>query len=214
MKEKELERLTTLKQIEEEIYNKEDVKYICGIDEAGRGPLCGPVCAAAVILPVDCEIEGINDSKKLSEKKREKLYDEIISKAVCYAVSMVPADVIDEINILQATFLAMRNAVSGLSVQPDIALIDGNQKPGLTIEERTIVKGDAKSISIAAASILAKVTRDRYMLEADTKYPEYKFAQHKGYGTKLHYEMLAEYGLCPEHRRTFLKKILGDGNDR
>ena len=187
---------------------------VCGIDEAGRGPLCGPVCAAAVILPVDCEIEGINDSKKLSEKRREKLYDEIISKAVCYAVSMVPADVIDEINILQATFLAMRNAVSGLSVQPDIALIDGNQKPGLTIEERTIVKGDAKSISIAAASILAKVTRDRYMLEADTKYPEYKFAQHKGYGTKLHYEMLAEYGLCPEHRRTFLKKILGDGNDR
>ena len=187
---------------------------VCGIDEAGRGPLCGPVCAAAVILPVDCEIEGINDSKKLSEKKREKLYDEIISKAVCYAVSMVPADVIDEITILQATFLAMRNAVSGLSVQPDIALIDGNQKPGLTIEERTIVKGDAKSISIAAASILAKVTRDRYMLEADTKYPEYKFAQHKGYGTKLHYEMLAEYGLCPEHRRTFLKKILGDGNDR
>ena len=187
---------------------------VCGIDEAGRGPLCGPVCAAAVILPVDCEIEGINDSKKLSEKKREKLYDEIIRKAVCYAVSMVPADVIDEINILQATFLAMRNAVSGLSVQPDIALIDGNQKPGLTIEERTIVKGDAKSISIAAASILAKVTRDRYMLEADTKYPEYKFAQHKGYGTKLHYEMLAKYGLCPEHRRTFLKKILGDGNDR
>ena len=187
---------------------------VCGIDEAGRGPLCGPVCAAAVILPVDCEIEGINDSKKLSEKKREKLYDEIIRKAVCYAVSMVPADVIDEITILQATFLAMRNAVSGLSVQPDIALIDGNQKPGLTIEERTIVKGDAKSISIAAASILAKVTRDRYMLEADTKYPEYKFAQHKGYGTKLHYEMLAEYGLCPEHRRTFLKKILGDGNDR
>ena len=187
---------------------------VCGIDEAGRGPLCGPVCAAAVILPVDCEIEGINDSKKLSEKKREKLYDEIIRKAVCYAVSMVPADVIDEINILQATFLAMRNAVSGLSVQPDIALIDGNQKPGLTIEERTIVKGDAKSISIAAASILAKVTRDRYMLEADTKYPEYKFAQHKGYVTKLHYEMLAEYGLCPEHRRTFLKKILGDGNDR
>ena len=187
---------------------------VCGIDEAGRGPLCGPVCAAAVILPVDCEIEGINDSKKLSEKKREKLYNEITEKAVCYAVSLVPADVIDEINILQATFLAMRNAVSGLSVQPDIALIDGNQKPGLTIEERTIVKGDAKSISIAAASILAKVTRDRYMLEADTKYPEYKFAQHKGYGTKLHYEMLAEYGLCPEHRRTFLKKILGDGNDR
>lgn len=187
---------------------------VCGIDEAGRGPLCGPVCAAAVILPVDCEIDGINDSKKLSEKKREKLYDEITEKAVSYAVSLVPADVIDEINILQATFLAMRNAVSSLSVKPDIALIDGNQKPGLAIEERTIVKGDAKSISIAAASILAKVTRDRYMLEADKKYPEYKFAQHKGYGTKLHYEMLAEFGLCPEHRRTFLKKILGDGNDR
>lgn len=187
---------------------------VCGIDEAGRGPLCGPVCAAAVILPVDCEIEGINDSKKLSEKKREKLYDEITEKAVCYAVSMVPADVIDEINILQATFLAMRNAVSSLSVKPDIALIDGNQKPGLPIEQRTIVKGDAKSISIAAASILAKVTRDRYMLETDKKYPEYKFAQHKGYGTKLHYEMLNEYGLCPEHRRTFLKKFLGDGNDR
>ncbi|MGN1194908.1 MAG: ribonuclease HII [Acutalibacteraceae bacterium] len=188
----------------------EGFKTVCGIDEAGRGPLCGPVCAAAVILPVDCEIEGINDSKKLSEKKREKLYDEIIEKAVCYSVSMVPADVIDEINILQATFLAMRNAVSSLSVKPDIALIDGNQKPGLLIEERTIIKGDAKSISIAAASILAKVTRDRYMLTLDEKYPEYKFAQHKGYGTKLHYEMLNEYGLCPEHRRTFLKKILGD----
>ena len=192
----------------------EGFQSVCGIDEAGRGPLCGPVCAAAVILPVDCEIEGINDSKKLSEKKREKLYDEITEKAVCYAVSMVPADVIDEINILQATFLAMRNAVSSLCVKPDIALIDGNRKPGLPIEERTIVKGDAKSISIAAASILAKVTRDRYMLEADKKYPEYKFAQHKGYGTKLHYEMLNEYGLCPEHRRTFLKKLLGDGNDR
>lgn len=192
----------------------EGFQTVCGIDEAGRGPLCGPVCAAAVILPVDCEIEGINDSKKLSEKKREKLYDEIIRKAVCYSVSMVPAGVIDEINILQATFLAMRNAVSSLSVRPDIALIDGNQKPGLMIEERTIVKGDAKSVSIAAASILAKVTRDRYMIELDEKYPEYKFSQHKGYGTKLHYEMLDEFGLCPEHRRTFLKKILGGGNDR
>lgn len=192
----------------------EGFRTVCGIDEAGRGPLCGPVCAAAVILPVDCEIEGINDSKKLSEKKREKLYDEIIQKAVCYSVSMVPSDVIDEINILQATFLAMRNAVAALSVKPDLALIDGNQKPGLAIEERTIVKGDAKSVSIAAASILAKVTRDRYMLTLDEKYPEYQFARHKGYGTKLHYEMLSQYGLCPEHRRTFLKKILGDGNDR
>lgn len=192
----------------------EGFRTVCGIDEAGRGPLCGPVCAAAVILPVDCEIEGINDSKKLSEKKREKLYDEIIKKAVCYSVSMVPSDVIDEINILQATFLAMRNAVAALTVKPDLALIDGNQKPGLAIEERTIVKGDAKSVSIAAASILAKVTRDRYMLTLDEKYPEYQFARHKGYGTKLHYEMLGQYGLCPEHRRTFLKKILGDGNDR
>lgn len=182
---------------------------ICGIDEAGRGPLCGPVCAAAVILPVDCEIEGINDSKKLSEKKREALFDIIISKATAYSVSMVDAKTIDEINILQATFLAMRNAVNGLSVKPDYALVDGNRKPGLDITEETVVKGDAKSVSIAAASILAKVTRDRYMYEMDKKYPEYQFAKHKGYGTKLHYEMIAENGICEEHRRTFLKKILG-----
>ena len=181
---------------------------ICGIDEAGRGPLCGPVCAAAVILPVDCEIEGINDSKKLSEKKREALFDIIISKAIAYSVSMVDAKTIDEINILQATFLAMRNAVNGLSVKPDYALVDGNRKPGLDIMEETVVKGDAKSVSIAAASILAKVTRDRYMYEMDKKYPEYQFAKHKGYGTKLHYEMIAENGICEEHRRTFLKKIL------
>lgn len=182
---------------------------ICGIDEAGRGPLCGPVCAAAVILPVDCEIEGINDSKKLSEKKREALFDIIISKAIAYSVSMVDAKTIDEINILQATFLAMRNAVNGLSVKPDYALVDGNRKPGLNMAEETVVKGDAKSVSIAAASILAKVTRDRYMYEMDKKYPEYQFAKHKGYGTKLHYEMIAENGICEEHRRTFLKKILG-----
>lgn len=185
-------------------------KCVCGIDEAGRGPLCGPVCAAAVILPVDCEIEGINDSKKLSEKKREALYDVITEKAIAYSVVMVDARTIDEINILQATFQAMRDAVDNLSVKPDIALIDGNGKPGLPIEERTIVKGDAKSVSIAAASILAKVTRDRYCLELDKKYPEYQFAKHKGYGTKLHYEMIEKYGICPEHRRTFLKKILGE----
>ncbi|MGN0467464.1 MAG: ribonuclease HII [Acutalibacteraceae bacterium] len=188
----------------------EGFKTVCGIDEAGRGPLCGPVCAAAVILPPDCEIEGINDSKKLSEKKREALYDVIISKAIAYSVSMTDAKTIDEINILQATFLAMRNAVSSLKVKPDIALIDGNGKPGLEIKERTIIKGDAKCISIAAASILAKVTRDRYMLELDKKYPQYKFAQHKGYGTKLHYQMIEEYGICDEHRKTFLKKILGE----
>ena len=183
-------------------------KIICGIDEAGRGPLCGPVCAAAVILPPDCELEGLNDSKKLSEKKREALYDIIKEQAVAYGIAMASAQEIDEINILQATFLAMRRAVALLDVQPDCALIDGNGKPGLSIEQRTIVKGDSKSVSVAAASILAKVTRDRYMKEMDSQYPQYAFAQHKGYGTKLHYEKLAEYGLCPEHRRTFLKKIL------
>lgn len=191
----------------------EGFKTVCGIDEAGRGPLCGPVCAAAVILPIGCEIEGINDSKKLSEKKREALFDVITEKAVAYSVSMVDAKTIDEINILQATFKAMKNAVNNLSVKPDIALVDGNRKPGLDIEERTIVKGDAKSISVAAASILAKVSRDRYMREVDKKYPEYQFAKHKGYGTKLHYEMIAQYGICEEHRKTFLKKILGDSNE-
>ena len=188
----------------------EGYKVVCGVDEAGRGPLCGPVCAAAVILPMDCEIEGINDSKKLSEKKRDMLFDIIKEKALAYSIVMVDAKTIDEINILQATFKAMREAVEGLSLEADIALIDGNQKPGLSIEQRTLVKGDAKSISIAAASILAKVTRDRYCLEMDEKYPEYQFAKHKGYGTKLHYEMIAEHGICPEHRRTFLKKILGE----
>ena len=193
-------------------YEKEAISEgfttVCGIDEAGRGPLCGPVCAAAVILPVDCEIEGINDSKKLSEKKRDMLFDIIKEKALAYSVVMVDAKTIDEINILQATFKAMRQAVEGLEIKADIALIDGNQKPGLSIEERTLVKGDAKSISIAAASILAKVTRDRYCLEMDEKYPQYQFAKHKGYGTKLHYEMIAQHGICDEHRRSFLKKIL------
>ena len=190
----------------------EGFNTVCGIDEAGRGPLCGPVCAAAVVLPLDCEIEGINDSKKLSEKKRDMLFDIIKEKALAYSVVMVDAATIDEINILQATFKAMREAVEGLSVKADIALIDGNQKPGLPCEERTLVKGDAKSISVAAASILAKVSRDRYMAEADKKYPEYQFAKHKGYGTKLHYEMIAEHGICDEHRRSFLKKILGESN--
>lgn len=189
---------------------EEGYKVVCGIDEAGRGPLAGPVCAAAVILPSGLEIEGLNDSKKLSEKKREALYDIIKEKAVAYSIALVDEKTIDEINILQATFLAMRNAVDGLSVKPDIALIDGNQKPGLSIEQRTIVKGDAKSMSVAAASILAKVTRDRFMLELDKQYPQYQFAKHKGYGTKLHYECIAEHGVSPVHRRTFLKKILGD----
>lgn len=189
---------------------EEGYKFVCGIDEAGRGPLCGPVCAACVILPEGFDIPGINDSKKLSEKKREALFEIITQNAVAYSIMMVDADVIDEINILQATFLAMRRAVEGMSVKPDIAFIDGNQKPGLSIEQRTLVKGDSKCISIAAASILAKVSRDRYMLEMDKKYPQYQFAKHKGYGTKLHYEMLQEYGISPIHRRSFLKKILGE----
>ena len=189
---------------------KEGYRIVCGIDEAGRGPLAGPVCAAAVILPEGLIIEGLNDSKKLSEKKREALFDVITENAVSYGIALVDEKTIDEINILQATFLAMRNAVDALSVKPDLALIDGNQKPGLSIEQRTIIKGDAKSMSVAAASILAKVTRDRFMLSLDEKYPEYKFKKHKGYGTALHYEMLEKYGVSPVHRRTFLKKILGD----
>ncbi|MEG0979013.1 MAG: ribonuclease HII [Oscillospiraceae bacterium] len=186
----------------------EGFKLVCGIDEAGRGPLAGPVFAAAVILPMGCEIDGINDSKKLSEKKREQLFDIITEKALAYSIATSTEKEIDEINILKATFLAMNRAVDGLLLKPDIALIDGNQKPGLEIEQRTIVKGDAKSISIAAASILAKVSRDRYMLKLAQVYPEYHFEKHKGYGTKLHYEMLEEYGVSDIHRRTFLKKIL------
>lgn len=186
----------------------EGYDIVCGIDEAGRGPLAGPVCAAAVILPVDAEIEGLNDSKKLSEKKREALFDVIKEKAISYSIAMIDEKTIDEVNILQATFLAMRNAVENLEIKPQAALIDGNQCPGLDIYEKTVVKGDGKSMSIAAASILAKVTRDRYMLELDEKYPEYEFKKHKGYGTKLHYENLEKYGISPVHRKTFLKKIL------
>lgn len=187
-------------------------KTICGIDEAGRGPLAGPVYAAAVILPIDLEIDGINDSKKLTEKKREVLFDIICEKAISYSIGIATEKEIDEINILNATFLAMRRAVDGLSVKPDYALIDGNQHPGLSTQDETVVKGDGKSMSIAAASILAKVSRDRFMLEIAEKYPEYCFEKHKGYGTKLHYEMIEKYGVSPVHRRSFLKKILGDSN--
>lgn len=187
-------------------------KTICGIDEAGRGPLAGPVYAAAVILPIDLEIDGLNDSKKLTEKKREALFDIICEKAVSYSIGIATEEEIDEINILNATFLAMRRAVDGLSVKPDYALIDGNQHPGLSTQDETVVKGDGKSMSIAAASILAKVSRDRFMLEIAEKYPEYCFEKHKGYGTKLHYEMIEKYGVSPVHRRSFLKKILGDSN--
>lgn len=183
-------------------------KIICGVDEAGRGPLAGPVYAAAVILPKGHIVEGVNDSKKLSEKKREMLFEKIISECVCYSVGTASEQEIDEINILQATFLAMKRAVNGLSVKPDIALIDGNKKPGLDIVEWDIIKGDSKSANIAAASIIAKVSRDRYMLEMAEKYPQYQFERHKGYGTKLHYEMIEKYGISPIHRKTFLKKIL------
>ncbi|MBQ6266945.1 MAG: ribonuclease HII [Clostridia bacterium] len=180
---------------------------ICGVDEAGRGPLAGPVYAAAVILPPEFEIPGLNDSKKLSEKKREQLFDVIQAQAVACAVASVDERVIDEINILQATFLAMRKAVEALPVPADYAIIDGNRMPPLAIPGETLIKGDALSPSVAAASILAKVSRDRFLLELDARYPEYQFAKHKGYGTKLHYEMLAQYGPSPCHRRTFLKNL-------
>ncbi|MBQ3431855.1 MAG: ribonuclease HII [Clostridia bacterium] len=189
----------------------EGYKIVCGVDEAGRGPLAGPVCAACVVLPAGTVIEGVNDSKKLSEKKRDALYDVVKEQALDYGIAFASEKEIDEINILQATFLAMRRAVESLTVvTPDIALIDGNKTPGLSIAERSIIKGDAKSANIAAASILAKVTRDRYMLEMAEKYPEYQFQKHKGYGTKLHYEMIEKYGISPIHRKTFLKKILGE----
>lgn len=185
-------------------------KAVCGVDEAGRGPLAGPVFAAAVILPDNCEIEGLNDSKKLSEKKREALFDVIKEKAVSWSVASADEKIIDEINILQATYLAMKNAVEGLDVPADYALIDGNRMPPIAIDGETVVKGDAKSMSIAAASILAKVSRDRFMLELDKEYPQYQFAKHKGYGTKLHYEMLTEHGISDCHRLTFLKSFTGE----
>ncbi len=191
-------------------YREKGFNIICGVDEAGRGPLAGPVYAAAVILPSDCVIEGLNDSKKLTEKKREALFDEIKEKALAYGIASADEKEIDEINILNATFLAMKRAIASLSVRPDLALIDGNQKPHTDIEEVTVIKGDAKSMSIAAASVLAKVSRDRFMLEMAEKYPQYEFARHKGYGTKLHYEKIVQYGVCDIHRRTFLKKILGE----
>ena len=190
---------------------KAGYKTICGIDEAGRGPLAGPVYAAAVILPIGLEIKGLNDSKKISEKKREQLFDVICENAVSYSIGIATEKEIDEINILNATFLAMHRAVEGLNIKPDYALIDGNQYPKIPmITEETVVKGDAKSMSIAAASILAKVSRDRFMFEKAKEYPQYQFEKHKGYGTKLHYEMLTEFGPSPIHRLSFLKKFFGE----
>ena len=183
---------------------------VCGVDEAGRGPLAGPVCAAAVILPDNCVIEGLNDSKKISEKKREMLYDVILEKALAYCVAFGTLEEIEEYNILEATYIAMNRAIEGLKIKADFALIDGNRVPkGITIPCETVVKGDSKSFSIAAASILAKVTRDRLMLEYDKQYPEYLFATHKGYGTKAHYEAIKQHGVCEIHRLSFLKNVLG-----
>ncbi len=179
---------------------------ICGVDEAGRGPFAGPVVAAAVILPLGIDI-GVDDSKKLTERKREKLFDQIIEQAIAFEIAMVQPEVVDEINILQATFLAMQHAVEHLPTAADFALIDGNQMPKLVVDAQTLIGGDALSPSIAAASILAKVARDRYMVELDATYPQYGFAKHKGYGTKAHCEAILAHGACPAHRRSFLKKL-------
>ena len=190
----------------------EQDKLVCGIDEAGRGPLAGPVCAAAVILDPNYTIEGLNDSKKLSEKKRNLLFDQIKEHALSYCIAFATEQEIDEINILQATFLAMNRAYAGLEKTPDAAFVDGNRDPGLPCGETTcIVKGDAKSASVAAASILAKVTRDRYMEMLDEQYPQYQFKVHKGYPTKKHVEALLDHGPSEVHRQTFLKKILARG---
>ncbi len=195
-----------LTELENEI-RKNGYQTLCGVDEAGRGPLAGPVFAAAVILPEDCVIEEINDSKKLSEKKREKLFDVITTQAFSYCIASASEAEIDELNILQATFLAMRRAVEGLSKIPDMVLVDGNRAPQFGLPTQTIVKGDAKSQAIAAASILAKVSRDRFMMELDKQYPQYLFAKHKGYPTKIHYEMIAQNGVSPVHRRSYLKNL-------
>ena len=185
-------------------------KMVAGVDEAGRGPLAGPVFAACVILPDDCVIEGINDSKKLSEKKRELLFDEITEKAIAYSIAGIDEKIIDEVNILNATHMAMNKAVDEMDIKPDFVLIDGNSIKNMTTPHQTIVKGDSKSISIAAASILAKVSRDRFICEIADKYPEYEFKKHKGYGTKVHTDALKKYGPCEIHRKSFLTKILGE----
>ena len=208
MKEKELERLNNLKEEEKNLHSR-GFKNICGIDEAGRGPLAGPVVIAGVIMPEDSMIEGVNDSKKVSEKKREILYDKIIEEAISYSVAIIGQDVIDEINILNATKKGLTNVVGGLDVRPDLIIVDALEHidtKGIPYE--SIIKGDTKCYSIAAASILAKVTRDRIMREWDLVYPQYGFAKHKGYGTAFHIQAIKEYGLCPIHRKSFTKKFL------
>lgn len=182
---------------------------LCGIDEAGRGPLCGPVCAAAVVLPPELEIEGLNDSKKLTEKKREQLFDVICENAVAYGVGFASVEEIEKLNILNATYLAMKRAYEAAGISADLVLVDGNRlPPDIPAKMRYVIKGDALSASIAAASILAKVSRDRVLYELDKQYPQYGFAKHKGYGTAAHYDALREFGVSPVHRRSFLKKFL------
>lgn len=198
--------MTELWTLENEIYD-EGFTLLCGVDEAGRGPLAGPVCAAAVMLPRGLVIEGLNDSKQLTEKKREALYDVICSESISYGVAFASVEEIETLNILNATFLAMNRAIKQLAPAPELALIDGNRTKGIEAPSRCVVKGDAKCADIAAASVLAKVTRDRYMLEMAEKYPQYHFEQHKGYGTELHRQAILTYGPCPIHRMSFLKKL-------
>ncbi len=209
MKEKELLRLQELKKIEDDIYTSQKINYICGIDEAGRGPLAGPVVVASVIMPRDSMIEGVNDSKKVSEKKREKLYEEIIENAISYSVGIIDQKEIDRVNILNATKAGLTESIKGLEVKPEMILVDaltGIDTCGIPYQ--SIIKGDAKSYSIAAASIIAKVTRDRIMRQWHEVYPEYNFIQHKGYGTAAHIAAIKEYGLCPLHRLSFVKNII------
>ena len=193
-----------------EIEDSLGLHLICGVDEAGRGPLAGPVCAAAVILPEHLQIPGLNDSKKLTDKKRRELFPILQEQAVAWGIGLASETEIDEINILQATFLAMRRALEQLNARPEIALIDGNRETDFGLPVKTVVKGDSLSANIAAASVLAKVTRDNIMTEMANQYPEYGFEIHKGYGTKAHYEALRTYGPCPIHRKTFLKKFYGE----
>ncbi len=212
MKDKEIERLKLLKEDENKLYKEENIQYICGIDEAGRGPLAGPVVVGAVILPKDSFIEGINDSKKVSEKKREKIYDLIVSEAISYGVGIVDQNEIDEVNILNATKHALTMAIENLDPKPDIILVDALTNIDTKgIPYKSIVKGDAKEYSIAAASIIAKVTRDRMMQEWDTVFPQYGFGKHKGYGTAAHIAAIKEYGPCLLHRKSFIKNFTKEG---